>query len=57
MNDDDSDEETVPTVTVGGKSYPVNEVMDNTSLIEKMSPNEKKQYILICQDYYEHLYE
>jgi transcription initiation factor TFIIE subunit alpha len=56
MNDDDSDDD-VPTVTVGGKPYPVNEVMDNTDLIAKMTPHEKAQYISVCQDYYEHLYE
>lgn len=56
MNDDDSEED-VPTVFVDGKSYKVNEVMDNTDLIAKMSPHEKATYIQICQDYYEHLYE
>lgn len=56
MNDDESDED-VPTVMVGGKSYPVNEVMDNTDLIAKMTPLEKAAYCQICADYYEHLYE
>lgn len=56
MNDDESEED-VPTVFVAGKSYKVNEVMDNTHLIQKMSPHEKATYIQICQDYYEHLYE
>ena len=56
MNDDESEDD-VPTVMVGNKSYPVNEVMDNTDLISKMSPHEKAAYIQICQDYYEHLYE
>lgn len=56
MNDDDSEED-VPIVFVAGKSYKVNEVMDNTDLISKMSPHEKANYIQICQDYYEHLYE
>lgn len=56
MNDDESEDD-VPTVMVGNKPYPVNEVMDNTDLISKMSPHEKATYIQICQDYYEHLYE
>lgn len=56
MNDDESEDD-VPTVMVGNKPYPVNEVMDNTDLISKMSPHEKAAYIQICQDYYEHLYE
>lgn len=52
-DDDESDDESVPTVLVGNKPYPVNEVMDNTDLIAKMSPHEKAQYIQVCQDYYE----
>lgn len=56
MNEDESEDD-VPTVLVGNKPYPVNEVMDNTDLISKMSPHEKATYIQICQDYYEHLYE
>lgn len=51
MNDDESEDE-VPTVLVGGRSYPVNEVMDNTTLIAKMSPHEKATYIQICQGIY-----
>lgn len=57
INDDEESEEDVPTVLVANKPYPVNEVMDNTELIAKMSPHEKATYIQICQDYYEHLYE
>lgn len=57
INDDEESEDDVPTVMVNGKSYPVSEVMDNTDLIAKMSPHEKAQYIQVCQDYYEHLYE
>lgn len=57
INDDEESEEDVPTVMVANKPYPVNEVMDNTDLIAKMSPHEKATYIQICQDYYEHLYE
>jgi C-terminal general transcription factor TFIIE alpha len=56
MNDDDSEEE-VPTVMVNGEPFPVNEVMDNSDLIAKMSPHEKTAYIQICQDYYAHMYE
>lgn len=56
MNDDESEED-VPTVTVEGKPYPVNEVMDNPELIQKMLPHEKAQYISVCQDYYENVYE
>lgn len=53
INDEDESEDDVPTVMVGNKPYPVNEVMDNTDLILKMSPQEKARYIQVCQDYYE----
>lgn len=53
INADDESDDDVPTVLVGNKPYPVNEVMDNTDLIIKMSPHEKAQYIQVCQDYYE----
>jgi transcription initiation factor TFIIE subunit alpha len=59
MNDDEEeseDEEDVPKVMIGSKSYPVTEVMDNTELIAKMTPHEKAQYIQIYQDYFDHLY-
>jgi hypothetical protein len=57
MNDDESDEEETPTVTVQGKQYMVNEVMENPDLIQKMLPHEKAQYISVCQDYYSNVYE
>lgn len=56
INDDESDED-VPSVMVGNRPYPVNEVMDNPDLIAKMSPHEKEVYIQICQEYYENQYE
>lgn len=57
INDDDESEDDVPTVMIAGRPYPVNEVQDNADLIAKMSPHEKAQFIQVCQDYYEHLYE
>lgn len=56
INDDDSDED-VPSVMVAGRVYPVSDVMSNTDLIAKMTPQEKAQYIQICQEYYENLYD
>lgn len=54
--EEESDEEDVPRVMIGSKSYPVTEVTDNKALIEKMSPHEKATYIQVYQDYYEHLF-
>ena len=56
-DDEESEEENVPTVTVQGKPYLVNEVMENPNLIQKMLPHEKAHYISVCQDYYENVYE
>lgn len=55
INDDDESEDDVPTVLVGNKPYPVNEVMDNSELVAKMSPHEKEHYIQVCRDYYDEM--
>jgi len=55
--EDSDDDEDIPTVMIGNKSYPVKEVMEMPELIAKMTPHERAQYIQVCQDYYEHLYE
>lgn len=57
INDDEESEDDVPTVMIGSKSYPLTEVMDNTELINKMSPHEKAQYIQIYQDYFQDLHD
>lgn len=57
INDDEESEEDVPTVMIGNKSYPLTDVMDNTELINKMSPHEKAQYIQIYQDYFQDLHD
>ena len=54
MADDESDDD-VPTIMIGNRLHPVNEVDD--SLIAKMSPQEKDQYIQVYQEYFSHLYD
>lgn len=50
-NDIDSDDD-IPTVMVGDRSYPVNEIDNN--LIAKMTQQEKDTYITIYQEYFSH---
>ncbi|CAO1306174.1 unnamed protein product [Diamesa tonsa] len=54
MADDESDDD-VPTIMIGNRLHPVNEVDD--SLIAKMTPQEKDQYIQVYQEYFSHLYD
>lgn len=53
--DDDDDADEVPTVMVGGVSYPVDEIED--TLIAKMTPQEKEVYIQVYQDHFSLMYE
>lgn len=57
INDDEESEEDAPTVMIGNRSYPLPEVMDNTELINIMTPHEKSQYIQIYQDYFQDLHD
>lgn len=54
MDEDDSDGD-VPTVMVGNRFYPVNEI--NDKLIAKMTAHEKELYIQSFQEYYSNLYD
>lgn len=54
MDEEDSDVD-IPTVMVGNKFYPVNEI--NDKIIAKMTPPEKEIYIQSFQEYYSHLYD
>ncbi|ETN64492.1 transcription initiation factor IIE, alpha subunit [Anopheles darlingi] len=52
--DSDSDDD-MPTVTVAGKPYPLDEI--NDKLIADMSPQEKETYIQVYQDHFSHIYD
>jgi hypothetical protein len=56
-DEEESEEEDVPTVMIGNKSYPLTEVMDNTELIQRMQPHEKDRYIEIYQEYFQDLHD
>lgn len=48
-------EDESPTVSVGGKQYPIDEITD--SLIAQMTPQEKDTYIQVYQETFSHMYE
>ncbi|XP_035785667.1 general transcription factor IIE subunit 1-like [Anopheles albimanus] len=52
--DSDSDDD-MPTVTVAGKPYPLDEI--NDKLIADMSPQEKETYVQVYQDHFSHIYD
>lgn len=49
------DEDSIPTITVGGKSVAITDV--NDTLIAEMTPTEKETYIQTYQEYYSHMYD
>lgn len=53
--DDDDDDDDIPTVSVGGKSIPIDEVKDD--IISQMTPQEKDAYIQVYQEYFSPMYE
>ncbi|XP_055536484.1 general transcription factor IIE subunit 1 [Wyeomyia smithii] len=52
--DTDSDDD-MPTVTVAGRPYPLDEI--NDTLIAEMTPQEKETYIQVYQDHFSHMYD
>lgn len=55
MDDDEMDDADVPTVMVGDKMYPIDDIDD--ALIAKMTPQEKEVYIQVYQDHFSLMYE
>ncbi len=53
MDSDDDDME--PTVSVGGRVFPLSEVNDD--LVAQMTQSEKDAYIQLFQDHYSHVYD
>lgn len=52
-SEDDEDDSSVPTVTVGNKTYNVTDI--NDSIIAEMTQAEKEVYVQVFQDYYSHM--
>ena len=44
-------------VTIGDQKVPLNEVVNNSQLIAKMTPAEKDAYIHLYQEHYAHMYD
>lgn len=53
MESDDEDDDHIPTVVIGNKTYPVTEIKD--TLIAEMTQAEKEIYVQVFQDYYTHM--
>uniref|UniRef100_A0A182QFA2 General transcription factor IIE subunit 1 n=1 Tax=Anopheles farauti TaxID=69004 RepID=A0A182QFA2_9DIPT len=52
---DSASDDDMPTVTVAGKPYPLDEI--NDTLIADMTPQEKETYIQVYQDHFSHIYD
>ena len=50
----ESEEETVPMVTVAGEQVPYDEVTEE--MVERLTPAEKEEYIRVGQQIYEDMY-
>ncbi|XP_059614778.1 general transcription factor IIE subunit 1 [Phlebotomus argentipes] len=48
-------EDESPTVSVGGRQYPIDQITDD--LIAQMTPQEKDSYIQVYQETFSHIYE
>lgn len=53
MESEDEDDDHIPTVTVGNKTYPITEI--NDTIISEMTQAEKEIYVQVFQDYYSHI--
>lgn len=53
--DDDDDDDDVPTVFVGGRAIPIDEV--NDEIIAQMTHQEKETYIQVYQEHFSHMYD
>lgn len=52
-DDDEEDDGSVPTVTVGNKTYSITDI--NDAIIAEMTQAEKEVYVQVFQDYYSHM--
>ncbi|KAJ8930191.1 hypothetical protein NQ314_017031 [Rhamnusium bicolor] len=53
MESDDDEDDHVPTVTVGNRTYPITDI--NDAIIVEMTQAEKEIYVQVFQDYYSHM--
>lgn len=53
MDSEEEDDSSVPTVTVGNRSYSITDI--NDSIIAEMTQAEKEVYVQVFQDYYSHM--
>lgn len=53
MESDEDEDDHVPTVTVGNRTYPITDI--NDTIIAEMTQAEKEIYVQVFQDYYSHM--
>ncbi|XP_050306889.1 general transcription factor IIE subunit 1 [Anthonomus grandis grandis] len=53
MDSDEDEDDSIPTVHVGNKTYLITEI--NDGIISEMSQSEKELYVQVFQDYYSHM--
>nr|CAI5825504.1 unnamed protein product [Callosobruchus analis] len=53
MESEEEDDDAVPTVAVGGRSYPITDI--NDTIIAEMTQAEKEIYVQVFQEYYSHM--
>ncbi|KAJ8913543.1 hypothetical protein NQ315_017094 [Exocentrus adspersus] len=53
MESDEDEDDHVPTVTVGTRTYPITDI--NDTIIAEMTQAEKEIYVQVFQDYYSHM--
>lgn len=53
MESEDDDDDHIPTVIVGNRTYPITEI--NDTIIAEMTQAEKEIYVQVFQDYYSHI--
>ncbi|CAH1994482.1 unnamed protein product [Acanthoscelides obtectus] len=53
MESEDEEDDAVPTVAVGGKTYPITDI--NDTIIAEMTQAEKEIYVQVFQEYYSHM--
>lgn len=56
-SEDEEDDDSVPTVTVGGRTVSITDVISDEALVAEMTPAEKEAYNQTYQEYYSHMYD
>ncbi|KAF7994508.1 hypothetical protein HCN44_003980 [Aphidius gifuensis] len=56
-SEDEEDDDSVPTVTVAGRTVSLTDVISDAALVAEMTPDEKEAYNQTYQEYYSHMHD